>query len=355
MASTAFRNFAGQFNRLINRIDRVDVRVPEDSALISLAADLVPGVTLLLREAIDLLSQVEGFYSPDQMESLSPSDDDESLSGIGFQISTEFAARDLGDLAFFARTDLRSSLEKLMFAATQRGDQLALASHCESGLRRVRKALVSVESAVYEFEGFKPPKRSWFDVEVSLQIRKLYWNLRRETGGHTVDQQKPLEERLRSVLYRIVAFRELSVYPLLRVEDRVTLRRLLKRILDWLNSADQPQPSGERLWQDLAAFAELLVQVSHRQELQDHDLELISRAYRALFPYGQPIPNIPEELRAELQSLLGLDTELDQLIAGSDSDPVTWKPTLQRLRQQLGRSRAMAGKIDLLEGELDDL
>ena len=157
------------------------------------------------------------------------------------------------------------------------------------------------------------------------------------------------------MLYRIVAFRELSVYPLLRVEDRVTLRRLLKRILDWLNSADQVPAAGERLWQDLAAFAELLVQVSHRQELQDHDLELINRAHRTLFPYGQPTPDIPEALRSELQTLLGLDTELDALIVGSDSDPVSWKPTLQRLRQQLGRSRAIAGKLDLLQGDLDDL
>lgn len=339
---------ADQFDDLIRRIEQAEVRVPEDSALISLAADLVPNVTRLLREGIDLLVRVEAHYDPDRRGQGTDSGD--SLSEIGMQISSEFAMRDLNNVAFFARSDLRSALDKLVTTATQRGATMALASYCESGMRRIRKALISVESAVYEFEGSAAPSRHWFDVEVSLQIRKLYWNLRREISGHNSEPNKPLEDRLRAVLYRIVAFRELSVYPLLRVEDRVTLRRLLKRMLDWLNSRDRPELEARRLWDDLKSFASLLVQVSHRQELRDHDLALLGRIQATVVPGNRPVARVPEEVFEWGSALLGLDEELDGLILARDSHAVgPWQLPLERLRQRLAHSHMDGvGAIDLL-------
>lgn len=339
-------NFGTRLDRMIDQVESADVRVPEDSALISLATDLVPKVTHLLREGIELLAAIEAFYGPayDSFEDENP----ESLSQIGLQISTEFAARDLIDMGFFARSDLKNSLEVLIAAATHRHDQMTLASNCESGLRRLRKALISVESAIFEFEGHPPPERQWIDVEVSLQIRKLYWNLRRETGEEARTRNRSLERRLRAVLYRILAFRELSVYPFLRVDDRVNMRQLMKRILDWLNSDDHNDALGRRLWQDLSNFAEILVQVSHRQELQDHDLRLISKAYRALFPFGARRRTVPEELLGELQRLLGLDDELDRLISAEATQPVeVWREPLKRLQAQLSRTGELSGPPEM--------
>ncbi len=333
--------FSGRLTRLVAQVEGADVRVPEDSALISLAADLVPKVTHLLRQGIDLLVDIEAFYGP--VRGASEREDPESLSQIGLQISAEFAARDLNDMAFFARTDLKNALEVLISSATLRHNQMTLASNCEGGLRRLRKALISVESAIYEFEGETAPERHWFDVEVSLQIRKLYWNLRRETASRGQAREKPVEVRLRAVLYRILAFRELSVYPFLRVDDRVNLRRLLKRILDWLNSAERDATVARRLWQDLSSFAEILVQVSHRQELRDHDLRLVARAYRTLFPFGARRRAVPEDLLVDLQTLLGLDDELDRLIAAGAAQPVeVWRKPLKRLQGSLGTGELSA-------------
>ncbi len=335
-------NFGTRLDDMISQVESAEVRVPEDSALISLATDLVPKVTHLVREGIDLLATIEATYGPayDSFENEEPS----SLSQIGLQISTEFAARDLIDMVFFARADLKNSLEVLIASATHQHDQMTLASNCESGLRRLRKALISVESAIFEFEGHTPPKRHWFDVEVSLQIRKLYWNLRRETGEESRTKNKSLERRLRSVLYRILAFRELGVYPFLRVDDRVNMRQLMKRILDWLNSNERNEALARRLWQDLSNFAEILVQVSHRQELQDHDLRLVSKAWRALFPFGAKRRTVPDELLAELQSLLGLDDELDRLITDKPTQLVeAWRQPLKRLQAQLSRTGELSG------------
>ncbi len=336
--------FSERLTQLVAQVEGADVRVPEDSALISLAADLVPKVVHLLREGIDLLVDIENFYGP--VRGAAERENPESLSQIGLQISAEFAARDLNDMAFFARTDLKNALEVLISSATHKHNQMTLASNCEGGLRRLRKALISVESAIYEFEGRAAPERHWFDVEVSLQIRKLYWNLRRETSGRGKEGEKSLEGRLRAVLYRILAFRELSVYPFLRVDDRVHLRRLLSRILDWLNSVERDETVARRLWQDLSSFAEILVQVSHRQELRDHDLRLVARAYRTLFPFGARRRAVPEDLLAELQTLLGLDDELDHLIAGGASQPVeVWRKPLKRLQASLGSHELSAPEM----------
>ncbi len=346
LAVSNFDHFAQQFEDLLAQIDNADVRVPEDSALIAIAVDLVPTITRLLRGGIDLLTDVESAYAPPDDNS---SEIPESLTQIGLQISMEYAARDLNDVAFFARTDLRNAHEQLIATATRKGHMMALAAHCESSLRRLHKALISVESALFEFEGHQPPQRQWFDLEVSLQIRKLYWNLRRETSGQTVDSSKPLDVRLRSVLYRIVAFRELSVYPLLRIEDRVSLRRLSKGILDWLNGDQQLEVVAHRLWQDLAAFTDLLVHVSHRQELQEHDLAMVSRAYQMLFSDGVAAGVVPAALITELQTLLGLDGELDELILQGDRSTVeAWRQPLARLQSSLAQGGVRSGRLDLL-------
>jgi hypothetical protein len=330
---SGFELFARRFAILIRQVESVDVRVPEDSALIGLAADLVPKVTRQLREGVELLEAVESYYDPSRYEPPARGPEVDTLLHIGQLISSEFAARDLSDLVFFARTELKTALDKMLESATRDASQLTLASNCENSLRCLRKALVSVESAFYEFEGVKAPPRQWFDVELSLQIRKLYWNLRRETelagrGGQS------LEEKLRKVLYRVVAFRELSVYPFLRVDDRVHLRQLLKRILDWLNGESRDGTEGKRIWEDLTGFAEILVQVSHRQELQDHDRELLEQVHRQLFRrHGQQ--RMPPALWSKLDNVLGLDEELDVLIGTRQESLDPWRTPLEKVIDRL--------------------
>ena len=339
----SFDDFAQRFDVSILRVEELDVRVPEDSALIGLAADLVPKVTRLLRDGITLTRAVETAYDPKSTDVPRPPDGD-TLTHIGLMISAELAARDLNDVAYFARSELSAALERLEHAATRAGGELTLASSCEAGLRCLRKALVSVESALYEFEGRETPRRQWYDVELSLQIRKLYWNLRRETGFAGSDGAG-YESRLRRVLYRVVAFRELSVYPFLRVDDRVQLRSLLKRILDWLNGHARDPDEARRVWVDLQSFAELLVQVSHRQELQDHDREMLLRLRGQIVRGADSLSNTTLD---EMQRLLGLDGELDDLIANRISFAEAWREPLERLLERLTHPPEPPGRIDLL-------
>ncbi len=348
MTFASFEDFAESFADLIHKVEGFDARVPEDSALIGLASDIVPEVTRRLREGISLLKEVEAFYDPAKSNVPKPEDED-TLFFIGKMISTELASRDLFDVAFLARNELGAALEKLEKTALARSDGVALASHCESGMRCLRKALVSVESSVYEYEERKAPDRHWVDIELSLQIRKLYWNLRNETEYAAHEDEDDLESRLRRVLYRIMAFRELSIYPFLRVDDRVHLRDLLKRILEWLNSDEREQKIAEQLWADLSSFTELLVQVSRRQELQEFDRELVTRIYQQLFDrVDEPVQGVTPIQLAELEKVLGLDEELDDLICNRIAYVEAWRQTLERVIHQLERPGRSAIKVELL-------
>ncbi len=341
-----FAEISREIDDILVKTEGADVRVPEDSALIGIAIDLLPVVIEQLRRGLGVLSEIERSYGPNRIEA-PPEDDPFSLKGIGFLISSEFAARDLTDLAFFARSELRSCLDLLISISERENlDLETVASHCEAGTRRLRKALISIESALYEFEELEAPRRAWYDVEVSLQIRKLYWNLRRETLGRSVED-KHLAERLRAVVYRLVAFRELSVYPFLRIDDRIQLRHLLKRILEWLNSRDRNERDGHRLWQDLVGFAGILVQVSQRQELQDHDRNLVSRVYGILFRGSPPASLVPATLLDELDNLLGLDNELDRLIVNRIAQPQAWHEPLVRLQETLQRPEEPVASLSL--------
>lgn len=342
-----FSTVAQKIENLLRQVDSADVRVPEDSALIGIAVDLVPVVIRQLKEGLEIMDEIQELYGPDRLDEDLPEDDPFSLKGIGFLISSEFAARDLTDLAFFASTELRGCLD-LLTATSQREsvDLETVASNCEAGTRRLRKALVSVESAIYEFEQKEAPRRKWFDVEVSLQIRQLYWNLRRETLGRPAEEEH-MAERLRSVVYRLVAFRELSVYPFLRIDDRIQLRHLLKRILEWLNSQNRSEQDGKRLWQDLVSFAGILVVISQRQELQDHDRDLVMRAFNTLYRRIPPPSMVPQDLLNDLDKLLGLDDRLDQLILGRVTHPMAWREPLLRVQEQFNRPEDSVPSLDL--------
>ncbi|MEO1087445.1 MAG: hypothetical protein AAFY88_24670, partial [Acidobacteriota bacterium] len=64
MSTAGFAELSQRFEHQLHEVVKLDVRVPEDSALIGLAADLVPKVTRLLRSGVDLVRDTEKLYDP---------------------------------------------------------------------------------------------------------------------------------------------------------------------------------------------------------------------------------------------------------------------------------------------------
>jgi hypothetical protein len=323
-----------ELNALITRAIQIDFQVSEETGRISLAADYVPGTLEMLRAGTRLLRQVHEHYEEQHVQPSAGGGD--SLSEIGALISTEMAVREIADLAFLARGELKSCLQELEQARDQ-NDILQMASHCDTGLRRLRKALVSVESAMYEFEGGEAPVRKWFDINLSLDIRQAYSRLRRRILEVTPTDET-LDQNFADVEQGFAELRGFKIYPLLRIDDRVQMRALNKRISQWRSGQPLDLQAGHRLWQDLTGFAELLAAVSHRQELREHDRRLIARANHALHR-GRGNGDVPPALLKELRQLEGLDQEVDHLLHPKlETSSEAWSDPLKRLFEAMNPS-----------------
>ena len=76
---------------------------------------------------------------------------------------------------------------------------------------------------------------------------------------------------------------------------------------------------------------------------------MVTRAYRTLFGGGFAAAEVPEALIGEMQTLLGLDDELDGLVLqGSPGTVEDWRKPLRRLRRRLSQGGIPSRRLDLL-------
>ncbi|MCH9650026.1 MAG: hypothetical protein K0U98_17450 [Deltaproteobacteria bacterium] len=328
--------------RLLERLDTVlrrtaemNLTVPEETGDLGKILKQVPELRYLLSCSVELLSEIDTYYESKEAGGTASGTTD-SLVDIGALISSELAARGISDMAFVARGDLQTCLRDLE-QAKKMSESWQLASQCDRGQRRLRQGLIAVESAIHEYEGREGPLRVWFDLETSLEIRSLYGNLRRDLLWLGASESEDLAELLEAASQRFTDLRSLPVYPLLRIHDRRAMRRLYHRICQWKESGEaQSVKEGERIWQDVLAFAELLVQVNRRQELQEHDRRLVRNSFHHLFGRRRGVVAVSETFLEQIRGLLGLDDELDTLILNPNSFPLSaWTSPLKRLNKQL--------------------
>jgi hypothetical protein len=319
---------------VVEELQSVHFHVPEDDLAVARGALFAPRLVERIRQAIDLLATVQAQYEravvPEQEVRAA-----DSLHDIGHLISTEIAGQEVTDLVFLARADLRGSLQDLL-ASIDQEDFLRVASSCDAGLRTLKRTLISVESAIHDFEGLEPPMRQWSDLDVSLQTRRLYADVRREVVRPPRPDAATLPDRLASVHDRLHQLRELELYPLLRFDDRVAMRELRRRISAWIVADPPDLAAGHHLWQDIVGFAELLKAVSHREELRQHDRALLRRTYHQLFGRAAHARFVSADMLHQLDALVGLDDELDPLLARREhGDLPRWRETMARLLQLL--------------------
>ncbi len=326
---------------LIERSQKIDLIVPQDTGWFSIEDGLIERIKALISETVDVAGDIMDLF--DSPEAGTVEDDasptgvsNDSLQELGGKISTAFVSREISGLAFVCRGQLFEILELLM-GALERHEIWLIASNADTGLRRCRKGLIALESAIREFEGMPALERRWVDVDDSLEIRRLYGQFRRSILRRQLGERESLQAHLKSAANRIAILRDLKIYPFLRIDDRREIRRLQKRILAWLaGEGDASEEAGERLWGDLVSFARLLVQINNREELREHDQRVVAKLNHRLFLAGKVPKKLPSQLQSDLESLLGRDDELDQVILspGRMSSAVLREP-LERMRKEL--------------------
>ncbi len=328
-------NYLQAYGDLLRRIDEADFHVSEETERISLVEDFVPKVSELLQAGVDMLRETQAWYeSDDALEGAADRDDGDSLSEIGALISTELAASNIADLAFVARGGLRICLDELKSAAAKR-HIFMIASGCDTGMRRLRKALMSVESAIAEFEGAPQPMHRQEDLETSIETRRAYGRLRQCILGTGQPDDRQLGRRLQEIAEHFVKLRTLAIYPLIRIGDRLEMRGLYKRIQLWRQQPDRDLVEGHRLWVDLSGFARLIQEINNREELGEHDRLLLTKVWHQLFG-KRDVSEVTADLLEELRRLEGRDEDLDQLLSDPGAYPAeAWRETLERLRRTL--------------------
>lgn len=305
---------------LIDRSLSQRFQVPQDTGLLTLDPTLADRVLGTLAETVELLRAVTHYFDDGAMMPSSP-------SGLSTQ--------DVADLAFVSRTEIVEIHESLL-GAKERRNTWKIASEADRAVARATRSLVSLEAALRELLGMEVKERRWFDLGDALEIRRQYVRLWLEVVRAGNPSGPAAAATLKRFSDLIAILRREKIYPFLRIDDRLELRQLQKRIFAQLE--DRGPDAGQaatRLWQDLSGFIHLLMQVSRREELREHDRLVVGRVYREVIDADRLPTPLSAENHENLLDLASLDPDLDRLLL--DPKParaLDYKAPIARLRAQ---------------------
>lgn len=309
----------------------VGIRRFEEDGAAELVARLTPSVLRLLDRTCDVLGALLARYEIDDDEIQSEIFSDQEVVPLRAAPRPPGAA--IGDLAFVSISELRQHQHRLQgHRATQETKEII--SDCGSALRAIRKALYALEPLLCEVEQaprLLPPR-----LDTSLQVRRQYrklWSFATATGDVG---PSTVRAALRGAGTRIAMISGHAVYNQLREDDRFRLHELQTRILEWLRDGDDDLVAT-RLWQDFALFVEMLRQINLREELLEHDREVLRASSAALRERGEAALT---EVRRALAALCGLDDGLDAALA-AEPRAAELAREVERVRAQLQDPHAM--------------
>ncbi len=338
--------FQAPMQQLVLRGKSIDIRAYEIAGIDQIADELQPATLSLLRDGKALLGSIlddcqqvdPADWIPDQ----APSPMWSSL--LPFERAIDATMTKLGshqvvdEIAFIAQLELRQREERLERLRPGQGTA-ALLSECDSSLRRIRKAMNAVDAAIAKVAAVPPLLDFTSELQTSLAVRRAYakFRVRVMAGGDPTPEV--LRARFRGAGTQIAKLVGWDIYPELRVQDRLLLRDLQQRMLDWLR-AGTDTAAGIRLWQDLAACVEMFWLVNRRQELVEHDAAILRAVVDRL-----DAPSLSEEAAHALRELEGLDRELDEVLASASFEPGAVRPIVQRLAAQRATPTLPAGDV----------
>lgn len=326
---------------VVRGVDELDVRSLEGESAPVVSERLRTPILDALRESLRVLKHVLRRYDG-AAEPPPPLADTADAFGRDFDHGVDAIVRQrpsagrVADLGFMASMELTQRLDRI--ESLEAGDDpWRLLSVLDSARRRMRKSLGAVEAMLCQVEGLEPQIGHASELAESLEVRRVYARLRRSIDASAEPTDEELRARLRGAGTQIAILIGRPIYPQLRIDDRAQLRALQARILAHLRRPeDDPRTCVEarRLWQDLSGFGQVLGQVSNRQELLEHDARVVAIALGACASSRRRA--VPERLFERLLELMGIDAEVDALLAERVLDVDRWRPPLRRLARRFG-------------------
>ena len=306
---------------LIERGKGLQMVIPQDTGFFTVEPERIQGILGLLDDASVLMREVTAHF------------EDESHSmDIAEAVLTP---QELADLAFLGRNELQELHSSLEQAATA-SNTWKIVSETDRSVTRSIRALIPIEAALRDYQGLEPIRRRWFDLDDALEIRQCYIRFWLE-ARRAAESAGDIAERLRHFSTLIAELRRTKIYPYLRIDDRLEIRAVQKRIFAYLEEpGDDAQREGQRLWQDMVGFFDLLMQINRREELLDHDRLMVGRIYRELSDPSSTPERLPIEMHRKLMSLASQEPDLDDLLLNDEpARSVDYLGPLGKLRDRL--------------------
>lgn len=257
------------------------------------------------------------------------------------------------DTLLLARMGLRSRLRRLSSPGPAEVplERIALAG---GALRTIQKSLNAVDRCLAT-GGCAPATVDCYhrNVDVSLQIRRQYVELRRMVVGDAAPRPEEVRTRARRAGNAIARLLGLPIAAQMRTGDRVILMMAHSRVQEWLSKQredDEPHVAeGARLWQDIANLATMFLDVSRREELVSHDARLAGEVLRDL-PVSASEWDGPTSgaILDRLAPMRGRSPQLDAMLS-SKADVVSLdalRALLVDLRQTLAPTAGIAEDVE---------
>jgi hypothetical protein len=291
----------GDFAALAQQLGRLQGRQLDGAAAVPLTLEL----KRIVQSALATVSALERLDATGE-DGAAGDFDGEALTWVGVRSRPEGPPR-LGDVCFACTFELGIALRGLEEAR----DDDARLSAVETARRKLYRALHAVARAAPDAERLMGAEsleqRRAAELESSLGVRRLYAQFRRNLRRPDGDGNDAVLTALRYAAGALAGLTASPHYSAVRVSDAALLRRQHERLLEW-SRAGRPRDSGLQLLEDISTSASLLRDINRRQELRDHDTELI----RTLL--ADPSLDRAGWL-AGLDRLAGLDDALDRLAA----------------------------------------
>ncbi|HBL26931.1 MAG TPA: hypothetical protein DD490_08865 [Acidobacteria bacterium] len=309
-------------DREVSRLDR-QLEALESLPLEEALPQLIPHLTELSTRARTILDEVLTAYD-----------------------GREGEAEGVAGLTFCALHELRKREERFARSGDRRAP-LALLADCGSLLRNLKRALTAVHTAICRMARMEVTLSLERERHLALEVRAAYAKFRREIEDINA-LRRPGEQSAGAALHSaatcIAKLTGRDIFSKLRLQDRIELRALQERILAWHAAGGHDSVGARRLWQDLYGFTHLLQGVNLRQELLEHDREILDRVDTLARESGASQEHLEPVLRQLATALAGRDDDFDALLQGAPSASELLA-ALRGLRHQLPNAalEAVAG------------
>jgi hypothetical protein len=181
--------------------------------------------------------------------------------------------------------------------------------------------------------GEVPDPKTSHGLRASINARTLIGRFRGAIDVMPPYSHKELSLRLRATVSQIEGIVESPTFSDIRVDEQVRFSLLKERINEWHNG-DEDHDTGVRIWSDVVVFSARLGEINCREELARYDQHTLSTAVARIASEG-----FSDDDLEQLQTLYGLDVQLDRMLDAPGYTAEQWSEVLKRILEELPQTQ----------------